>query len=308
MHLWFLGAAGTVTGSRYLIETDKGTRILIDCGLFQGLKQLRERNWKALPVPLDSIDAVLLTHAHLDHTGYLPVLVRDGLKAPIYGTAPTADLAHIMLPDSGHLQEEDAAFLNRHRLTRHDPALPLYTLEDGARAAGRIEPVAFEVDLDLPGGVRARFRRSGHILGAASIRLRVDGRDIVFSGDIGKYSAPLVRDPLPFENADALVMESTYGGRHHPQIDPMDELGRVGRATAARGGGTVGPASAGAPARPRRCIAGRLRAAGDSPPTPISRGRPTAQHGPELFARPGQELRVSPDDRRSASNAAGITN
>src|SRR5690554_1186609 len=308
MHLWFLGAAGTVTGSRYLIETDKGTRILIDCGLFQGLKQLRERNWKALPVPLDSIDAVLLTHAHLDHTGYLPVLVRDGLKAPIYGTAPTADLAHIMLPDSGHLQEEDASFLNRHRLTRHDPALPLYTLEDGARAAGRIEPVAFEVDLDLPGGVRARFRRSGHILGAASIRLRVDGRDIVFSGDIGKYSAPLVRDPLPFENADVLVMESTYGGRHHPQIDPMDELGRIVRATAARGGVIVVPAFAVGRAQTLMYLLGRLRTAGDIPPIPIFLDSPMAQDVTELFARHGQELRVSPDDWRSAINDTSITN
>ena len=308
MYLWFLGAAGTVTGSRYLVETDNGTRILIDCGLFQGLKQLRERNWKSIPVPPDTIDAVLLTHAHLDHTGYLPALVRDGLRAPIYATGPTFDLAQIMLPDSGYLQEEDAAFANRHRLTRHDPALPLYTRIDAERAAARIQPVAFEVDLPLPGGVRARFRRSGHILGAASILLHADGRDIVFSGDIGTYDAPLTPAPRAIEHADVLVMESTYGGRSHPQVDPADELAGIVRTTAARGGVIVVPAFAVGRAQTLMFLLGRLRAAGEIPPIPVFLDSPMAQDVTALFARHGQELRVSPDEWRGAIADISITN
>jgi len=308
MYIRFLGAAGTVTGSRYLVETDGGTRILVDCGLFQGLKQLRERNWTPMPVPPETIDAVLLTHAHLDHTGYLPALVRDGLRAPIYATGPTVDLARIMLPDSGHLQEEDAAFANRHRLTRHDPALPLYGRIDAEHAASRIQPVAFEVDVPLPGGVRARFRRSGHILGAASIMLHADGRDIVFSGDIGTYDAPLIPAPRTIEQADVLVMESTYGGRLHPQVDPAEELGRIVRDTAARGGAVVVPAFAVGRAQTLMYLLGRLRAAGEIPPVPVFLDSPMAQDVTELYARHGQELRIPPDEWRSAIADISITN
>lgn len=307
MRLSFLGAAGTVTGSRYLVESH-GTRILVDCGLFQGLKQLRLRNRAPFPVPLEDIDVVLLTHAHLDHTGYLPVLLRDGLKAPVMATAPTVDLAAIMLPDAGHLQEEEAEYANRHGLGRHHPALPLYTRVDAERAAAHLQPVAFEVDLPLPGGARARFRRNGHILGSASILLHVDGREIVFSGDIGRPVDPLLPPPRAIEEADVLVMESTYGGRRHPEADSADALAAIVRATAARGGVVVIPAFAVGRAQTVLYLLGRLRAAGEIPPLPTFLDSPMAQDVTELFGRHPQELRIPAAEWHAATADVTITN
>ncbi len=307
MRLSFLGAAGTVTGSRYLVES-RGTRILVDCGLFQGLKQLRLRNRAPFPVAPDDIDVVLLTHAHLDHTGYLPVLVRDGLQAPILATGPTADLAAILLPDAGHLQEEEAEYANRHGLGRHHPALPLYTRADAERAAARLEPVAFEVDLPLPGGAHARFRRNGHILGSASILLRVDGRTLVFSGDIGRPVDALLPAPRAIEEADVLVMESTYGGRRHPETDAAEALAAIVRATAARGGVVVIPAFAVGRAQTVLYLLGRLRAAGEIPPLPTFLDSPMAQDVTELLGRHAQELRITAADWRAATADVAITN
>lgn len=308
MRLSFLGAAGTVTGSRYLVETRAGARILVDCGLFQGLKQLRDRNWAPFPVPPESLDAVLLTHAHIDHTGYLPALVRDGLRGRILATGPTVDLAAIMLPDSGHLQEEEARYANRHRFSKHRPALPLYTRADAERAVERLEPVAFEVDLPLPGGARARFRRNGHILGSASILLRADDTELVFSGDLGRPSDPLLHAPRSVERADYLVLESTYGGRRHPEEDPAEELAEVVRRTAARGGVVVVPAFAVGRAQTVLLHLGRLRAAGAIPPLPTFLDSPMARDVSELFERHAAELRIDAADWRELARDVTITN
>ncbi|MBR9990085.1 MAG: MBL fold metallo-hydrolase [Gemmatimonadetes bacterium] len=308
MELRFLGAAGTVTGSRYLVETAAGARVLIDCGLFQGLKQLRLRNRAPFPVPPSSIDAVLLTHAHIDHTGYLPALLRDGMAGRVLATAPTADLAAIMLPDSAHLQEEEARFANRHRLSRHHPAEPLYTRVDAERAVERIEPVAFEVDLPIVEGITARYRRNGHILGSGSILLDVDGVRLVFSGDIGRPEDVLMHAPRTVERADYLVMESTYGGRHHEPVDTMDQLGAVVRETAARGGVVIVPAFAVGRAQALLVQLGRLRASGDIPPIPVFLDSPMARDVTELVERHAVELKVSAAEWRQLTDFVTIVN
>jgi metallo-beta-lactamase family protein len=308
MRLSFLGAAGTVTGSRYLIETAAGTRILVDCGLFQGLKQLRQRNWSPFPVPPESIDAVLLTHAHIDHTGYLPALVRDGFRGRILTAAPTADLAAIMLPDSGHLQEEEAKYANRHGHSRHAVALPLYTRADAQRAAERIEPVAFEVELQLPGGATARFRRNGHILGSASILLQADGVELVFSGDLGRPVDPLLHAPRTVASADYLVLESTYGGRMHSALDPADELAAIVRSTAKRGGVVLIPAFAVGRAQTLLLLLGRMRAAGAIPAIPVFLDSPMARDVTELIEHHAPELRIDPAEWRELTGHVTITN
>ena len=213
-----LGAAGTVTGSKFIMEVD-GRRLLVDCGLYQGLKELRLRNWDQLPVAPDRIDAVTLTHAHIDHTGYLPRLCKDGFHGRVYATHATAELARIMLPDSGHLQEEEAAFHNRRGTSKHTPALPLYTAEQGRAAAERVEGVGYAGAVQPLPGVRAAFRAAGHILGAASVRMDLgegaERRRVVFSGDVGRYGIPILPDPAPIGEADYVFVESTYGDRRH---------------------------------------------------------------------------------------------
>jgi metallo-beta-lactamase family protein len=308
MRLSFLGAAGTVTGSRYLVETADGTRILIDCGLFQGLKQLRQRNWRRFPVAPESIDTILLTHAHIDHTGYLPALVRDGFRGRIFATGPTVDLASIMLPDSGHLQEEEAKYANRHGHSRHKVALPLYTRIDAQQAAARIEPVAFETELQLPGGASARFRRNGHILGSASIRLQADGVELVFSGDLGRPVDPLLHAPRTIESADYLVLESTYGGRTHAAIDPADELAAIVRSTAGRGGVVLVPAFAVGRAQALLLLLGRLRATGAIPGVPVFLDSPMARDVSELIEQHAPELRIDPAEWRELTRHVTITN
>jgi metallo-beta-lactamase family protein len=308
MRLSFFGAAGTVTGSRYLLETGDGTRILVDCGLFQGLKQLRRRNWTPFPVPPGSIDAVLLTHAHIDHTGYLPRFLREGFTGRVFATAPTADLARIMLPDAGHLQEEEARYANRKGYSKHHPALPLYTREDGERAADRIDPVAFEVDVPLPGGATARFRRNGHILGSASISLRVDGATIVFSGDIGRPVDALLHPPRPVADADYLVLESTYGGRTHAGDDPVEALAAVVRETASRGGVVLIPAFAVGRAQTLLYHLGRMREDGRIPRIPMFLDSPMARDVSELLEQHAAELRIEPGEWRAVTSDVVITN
>lgn len=223
--LRFLGAAGTVTGSRFLLETGAG-RVLVDCGLFQGPKDIRGRNWEPFGVPPRTIDAVVLTHAHLDHSGYLPALCRDGFQGPIHCTPATADLVEMLLEDSAHIQEEDAHYANRKGFSRHHPALPLYTVEDASRACEQLRTVGFERWFTPAGGLQMRYRRAGHIIGSGMIETRVLGEGeapvkVLFSGDVGRYDAPLVTDPEAPEPCDVLVIESTYGDRLHPD-DPVD--------------------------------------------------------------------------------------
>jgi metallo-beta-lactamase family protein len=225
-----------------------GRRLLVDCGLYQGLKELRLRNWAPLPVDPARIDAIALTHAHIDHIGYLPRLVKDGFHGGITGTRGTADLARIMLPDSGRLQEEEAAYHNARGTSKHTPALPLYTEEEGARAAESVRGLEYQKPVRPLPGVQATFRRAGHILGSASILLDLEGdgasRRLVFSGDIGRYAAPILLDPEPIGEADYVFVESTYGNRLHDPEPVPDQIERVVHAAVARGAPLVVPAFA----------------------------------------------------------------
>ena len=230
----FWGGVGTVTGSKYLLDTGK-SRVLVDCGLFQGLKELRERNWQDPPFNARSLNAVLITHAHIDHTGYLPRLVKQGFHGPVYCSRGTADLLKILLPDSGRLQEEDADYRNRHQLTKHEPALPLYTEEDAYAALELVRPVANEGEaIEAARGVRVSFKTAGHILGSSLVLAVVDGagadgkgRRVLFSGDLGHYDQPIIRDPSPPPPCDYLLVESTYGDRLHDPEDPKVALARI---------------------------------------------------------------------------------
>jgi metallo-beta-lactamase family protein len=221
--LTFLGAAGTVTGSKHFLQSGQ-TRLLLDCGLFQGLKELRQRNWAPCPVPPASIGGVLLSHAHIDHSGALPRFGREGFRGPIYCTPGTADLLKIMLPDAARLQEEEAQFANRHQTSKHQPALPLFTTADADRVLTQVRPVGFNESFSPAQSVSARFINSGHILGAGLVEVSVDGRTLVFSGDLGRYGVPIMRDPDPVPAADVLLVESTYGNRLHPADDHRDRL------------------------------------------------------------------------------------
>ncbi|MFL6546956.1 MAG: MBL fold metallo-hydrolase, partial [Candidatus Udaeobacter sp.] len=232
--LSFWGAAETVTGSKYLIETSRA-RVLVDCGMFQGLKELRERNWQDPPFDPGQVDAVLITHAHIDHTGYLPRLVANGFHGPVYCSRGTADLLRILLPDAGRLQEEDADYRNRHKLTKHKPALPLYTEQDARAAIDLLEPFTNDGEMhSVAPGVTAEFRVAGHILGSSLVLVELAGagasgetRRILFSGDLGHYDQPIIRDPEPPPACDYMLIESTYGDRLHDVENPKDALARI---------------------------------------------------------------------------------
>src|SRR5256885_7377535 len=245
----FWGAAGTVTGSKYLIEAD-AARVLVDCGLFQGMRELRERNWQEPPFNAASVDAVILTHAHIDHTGYLPRFVRHGFRGPVYCSRGTADLLKILLPDSARLQEEEADYRNRHKITKHLPALPLYTEEDAREALKLLQVVentgqSFQVIK----GISAEFRIAGHILGSSHVLVHLNGnstqqRNVLFSGDLGKYDQPIIRDPAPPPACDYLLIESTYGDRLHDPEKPEDALARIINDAVVRNGPVLIPAFA----------------------------------------------------------------
>jgi metallo-beta-lactamase family protein len=241
--LTFLGAAGTVTGSKHLFEAG-GRRILVDCGLFQGLKELRLRNWEPLPIDPSSIDAVVLTHAHLDHCGYLPRLVAGGYRGRIFCTPGTKELCSLVLPDSAHLQEEDARNANRHGYTKHSPALPLYTSIDAARALDRLQPVGYERQIPIVSDVSVEFVNAGHLLGSAYARIRVGDQTILFGGDLGRYGRPVLPDPSPVTEADYLLLESTYGDRLHEKDDDGSRLAEIVTDTMRRGGKVIIPSFA----------------------------------------------------------------
>ena len=246
--LSFWGAAGTVTGSRYLIETDR-TRVLIDCGLFQGGRELRDRNWQDPPFNASALNAVLLTHAHIDHTGYLPRLVRHGFRGPIYCSSGTASLLRILLPDSARLQEEEADYRNRHKITKHTPALPLYTEEDAREALKLVQVVPNDgTSTTITPDITAEFRIAGHILGSSHVLVTINGggesRRVLFSGDLGKYSQPIIRDPATPPACDYLLIESTYGDRLHDPEEPKIALERIINDAAQHGGAILIPAFA----------------------------------------------------------------
>jgi metallo-beta-lactamase family protein len=304
-YIQFLGAAGTVTGSKHLINTGDaqgktGVQVLIDCGLFQGPKEWRERNWRDTPVPAKTIDAVILTHAHLDHCGWIPRLVKEGFGGPIYATPPTIDLCGIILPDSGHLQEEDARFYNKRKKSRHDPALPLYTFDEAQNALQYFKPVHVGQTVQLSPELSFRFVRAAHILGScmAEISLHTGGetRQLLFTGDIGRVRDHKVAPgkvvhsgPAEGEIADLVVMESTYGNRLHPREDPLPELAALIAATAKRGGSVVVPAFAIERTQKFVFILKHLVESGQIPRLPVFCDSPMAIKAVEIFLKHDEE-------------------
>lgn len=297
-----LGGAGTVTGSKHLIQHG-GTRIMVDCGLFQGLKNLRELNWQPLAVSPRELDAVVLTHAHLDHSGYLPRLVRDGFSGIVHATAATREVAALILRDSAFLQEKDAEFANRKGFSRHSPALPLYRAADAERAIRAIRTARWHQDIALPGGAQLLFRRAGHILGAASAQLDIGGQRFVFSGDLGRYDDPVMHDPEPVPRADVIVIESTYGDRRHEAADPVEALGEVIERTVQRGGTVLIPAFAVGRAQSLIHHLWQLRRAGRLRNVPVYLDSPMATSASELLHRFPDDHRLPPEDYEAACDA-----
>ncbi|MEO5322994.1 MBL fold metallo-hydrolase [Mesorhizobium sp. CC13] len=289
-----LGGAGTVTGSKHLLS-HQGSRILVDCGLFQGLKNLRELNWAQLPVEASSIDAVVLTHAHLDHSGYLPKLVRDGFRGPIFATAATKDVSELILMDSAHLQEKDAEYANRKGYSKHKPALALYGVADAERALSLFRPVSFDKPVKLPGGATATYRHAGHILGAATVDIEWADRRVVFSGDLGRYDDPMLPDPVAVPEADYVIVESTYGNRVHEAGDPSELLGAIIERTVRRGGTLLIPAFAVGRAQSLLYHLWKLKTAGRLPDVPVFLDSPMAIDATELLHTHSADHRLPPE-------------
>lgn len=299
MKLTFLGAAGTVTGSKYLITFDK-RNLLVDCGLFQGYKELRLRNWAAFPVDPHSIEAVILTHAHIDHSGYIPLLVKKGFTGSIFCTPATHDLCSILLPDSGHLQEEEAFFANKHGYSKHTPALPLYTIVDAERSLGQFKNCEFGKAYKLHEGddLIFQFNRAGHILGAATVWLKHEGLTLVFSGDLGRPHDSVMKSPTAVSAADYLIIESTYGDEQHDAVDPLDQLEKIINRTAKRGGTLIVPAFAVGRAQNLIYFIDQLRNAKRIPSLPVFLDSPMAISATELFCRYTAEHLLTPEQCR----------
>jgi metallo-beta-lactamase family protein len=303
MRITFWGAAETVTGSRFVVEAGS-SRVMVDCGLFQGLKRLREMNWAPFPVDPASIDAVLLTHAHIDHSGYLPALVRDGFTGPVWCTPATAGLARILLPDAAHLQEEDARYANKRRSSRHSPALPLFTVADAERTLERLRVQPFDTSFQAATGLEASFSPAGHILGAASVRVS-DGRgSALFSGDLGRGNDPIMLPPATPPAADHIVVESTYGDRRHPDEDPAQVLAEVVNRTVRRNGIVLIPVFAVGRAQTLLHLLAGLRRDGRIPRVPTFLNSPMAVDATELFLASNTEHRL--DERELTELCDGV--
>ena len=307
VNIRFLGGTGTVTGSKYLIEHD-GKRLMIDCGLFQGFKQLRLRNRDPLPVEPNHIGAVILTHAHLDHSGYLPLLAREGFHGKVWATPATRDLAKILLPDSGHIQEADADFANRHGFSKHQPALPLYTESDAMDCLKLFRAVPLGEVFEPIKGWTARLYGAGHILGAASVLIEVGGRRLLFSGDLGRPDDALMKAPETPPAADVVVIESTYGDREHPEEDVLADLGPALKRCAARGGTAVVPAFAVGRAQALLHAIADLKAKGELPrDLPVYLDSPMAIHTTELYAHHMGEHRLNAQQCNAMDHVAKMT-
>ena len=307
MKLTFLGATGTVTGSKYLLEVGR-LRILVDCGLFQGLKQLRLKNWAKLPIDPASVDAVILTHAHIDHTGYLPLFVRNGFAGKVYCTFGTRDLCEILLPDSAHLQEEEAKYANKYGFSKHSPALPLYTRDDALKALSLLEPVDFEKEIHLGDGVTFKMTPNGHILGSAFVRISDGRKSIVFSGDIGRPQHLLMQPPAPIKQADYLVLESTYGDRTHDKADPRIKLADTINRTISRGGKVIIPVFAVGRAQEILYYVHLLKTQRKIPDVPVYLNSPMAVDATQIFERHSGEHRLSRAECEAMCHTAHMVN
>jgi metallo-beta-lactamase family protein len=285
--LQFLGAAGTVTGSKHLLAIGD-SELLVDCGLFQGPKQWRLKNWEPFPLPLQHLDAIALTHAHLDHSGFLPRLIRQGFRGPVYCSRATADLLGILLPDSGHLQEEDAAFANKRGFSKHAPALPLYTVEDAENALKYLWPVGHEQPVQLSNGFELRYRSNRHILGSKCALVTAAGVRVLFTGDMGRNQSPN-QCPAP-PAADYVVLESTYGDRKHPQEDVRPKLAKVIHETVNRGGTIVIPAFAVERTQKLLFFLRAMMDEGRIPQIPIHIDSPMAIDAVKIFLRYSEEF------------------
>ena len=320
--LSFWGAAGSVTGSKYLIETGRA-RVLIDCGLFQGPRELRDRNWQEPPFNAAAVDAVIITHAHIDHTGYLPRFVNHGFRGPVHCSRGTSDLLKILLPDAARLQEEEADYRNRHKITKHAPALPLYTERDASEALKLVQVVSNNGQtLQIAKGVSAEFRVAGHILGSSQILVRIDGgeslgqsRSVLFSGDLGKYNQPIIRDPVAPPACDYLVVESTYGDRLHDIEEPKDALERIIKNAAAHNSPVLIPAFAVGRAQEILYFIRELEDENKVPVLPVCVDSPMAAAATQAYANRTEEqdvdyasaLKRSPTPLRTHSMLACVT-
>jgi len=293
--LAFHGGVETVTGSRYVVEHG-GRRVLVDCGLFQGPKKLRERNWAAPAFDVATLDAVVLTHAHIDHSGYLPRLCKLGYTGPVYCTRGTAELLQLLLPDAGFLQEEEAAHANRHGYASHHPALPLYTRDEAVRALEQLVPVDFHARFEPARGVAATFARAGHIIGSGLLRLETADTSIAFSGDVGRPADPIMRAPEPLPQARVVVVESTYGDRRHPGGDVAEALAKIVIETFERRGVLIVPSFAVGRAQHLLYLISQLRAAGRIPACPVYLDSPMAIDATELFAAHADDHRLTRDE------------
>lgn len=307
--LTFLGATGTVTGSKMLLKAH-GRNLLVDCGLFQGLKALRLRNWAPLPIPAKTIDAVLLTHAHLDHSGYLPVLVKQGFSGTVHSTFGTRDLCKILLADSGHLQEEEAHYANKHMFSKHTPALPLYTKQEAIEAMEFFSPSRFHQIVKMVEPFSATLVPAGHLLGAASAIVKVGGLSIVFSGDLGRQHDPIMRPPTVLHEADYLVVESTYGNRLHgaetTDQNPENILAAAIQRALLRGGVVVIPAFAVGRAQVLLYLLWRLKERRAIADVPIFLNSPMATDATRLYQQHAAEHRLSAEQCRAAFAVARI--
>ncbi len=301
MFIHFLGASGTVTGSKYLIEAPN-KKFLVDCGLFQGLKQLRMLNWDHLPVDVSTIDFVLLTHGHLDHTGYLPRLIKDGFRGKIYGTAPTLNIAEIILRDSAKLQEEEAKQANKEGFSKHHPAKPLYTEEDVEATLTHFSPIQIDQWIDFGGDIKALFQTNGHIIGSTFIEVMIQTKKLVFSGDIGQTDDLLLRPPKKPESANVLFIESTYGNRLHPEGDIRESLATIVLETLSKGGSVIIPSFAVERTQVMMYLFWQMRKAGQLPDVPLIMDSPMGARVLEVFEKHKDWHKLPAEDYNAMCN------
>ena len=306
MQITFLGATETVTGSRFLIE-ENNKKILVDCGLFQGLKKLRLKNREPFPVDPESIDTLILTHAHIDHSGYIPALCKNGFKGKIYCTAATLDLCRILLPDSGYLQEEEANRANRYGYSRHKPAVPLYTKDDAQNCLRYFEPAAYDTKFEPVQGVTAYMTNAGHILGSACIHLSNGEKNIIFTGDVGRPNDPIMRPPALLEATDYLVVESTYGDRRHSDTDPKDILEKAIKDTLKKGGVILIPTFAVGRAQSLLHLVAELVSENKILKAPIYLDSPMAINATELFCKYKEQHKLSDEACHTMCNLVTYT-